>query len=64
MQAMRDYQIDKRGSLAEWLKAKYIGQSPAEELALCIDCGWCEEQCPQHLQIVAEIAKAKALFGV
>jgi predicted aldo/keto reductase-like oxidoreductase len=68
MQAMRDFEIDGQGSsnraLKEWLTVKYIGQSPAKELELCIECGWCEEQCPQHLGIVDEIiVKAKALFG-
>jgi predicted aldo/keto reductase-like oxidoreductase len=34
-----------------------------EELELCVECGWCEEQCPQHLDIIGEIAKAKAALG-
>jgi predicted aldo/keto reductase-like oxidoreductase len=61
MQAMRDHGIYGSGSsLSEWLNAKYIGQDPAEVLDLCIECGWCEDQCPQHLEIVQQIRKAKA----
>lgn len=64
MQAMRDHQIYGRGeSLSSWLETAYLGQSPAEELGLCIECGWCEEQCPQHLHIMAEIARARAALG-
>ncbi len=62
MQAIRDFGIYGQGSLKDWLKVKYIGQSPAQELLLCIECDWCEEQCPQHLKIVQEIVKAQALF--
>ncbi|MBN1584109.1 MAG: aldo/keto reductase [Anaerolineae bacterium] len=64
MQAIRDFGIDGQGSLKRWLEIKYIGQSPAQELDKCVECGWCEEQCPQHLKIVTEITKAKALFGL
>jgi predicted aldo/keto reductase-like oxidoreductase len=64
MQAMRDYGIYGRGeSLSSWLELAYLGQSPAEELGKCVECGWCEEQCPQHLEIIGEIAKAKAALG-
>jgi predicted aldo/keto reductase-like oxidoreductase len=65
MQAMRDYGIYGAGeSLAGWLRLKYLGQSPEEELAKCVECGWCEEQCPQHLHIIEEIRRAgKALAG-
>jgi predicted aldo/keto reductase-like oxidoreductase len=60
MQAMRDYGVFGRGdSLADWLRLKYLGGSPEEELAWCIECGWCEEQCPQQLHIIEEIGKAK-----
>jgi predicted aldo/keto reductase-like oxidoreductase len=58
---MRDWAIYGAGdSLASWLEVKYIGRSPREELDLCIEYGWCEEQCPQHLHIIEEIRKAKA----
>ena len=64
MQAMRDYGIYGGGeSLAGWLELAYLGQSPADELDQCVECGWCEEQCPQHLGIIGEIAKAKAALG-
>lgn len=65
MQAMRDFAIygPEGGTLASWLRAKYIGQSPEEELDLCIECGWCEEQCPQHLPIIQEIGRAKAALA-
>jgi predicted aldo/keto reductase-like oxidoreductase len=64
MQAVRDHAIYGRGqSLARWLGDTYLGQSPEEELALCVECGWCEEQCPQHLEIIEEIRKGKAAFA-
>jgi predicted aldo/keto reductase-like oxidoreductase len=64
MQAMRDYGIYGRGErLSGWLATAYLGQSPAEELDKCVECGWCEEQCPQHLDIIGEIAKAKAALS-
>ena len=60
MQAMRDYGVYGAGdSLADWLRLKYLGQSPEKELERCIECGWCEEQCPQHLHVIEEIKKAK-----
>jgi predicted aldo/keto reductase-like oxidoreductase len=60
MQAMRDYAIYGQDmSLAEWLGVKYLGRSLEEELELCIECGWCEEQCPQHLAIIDEIDRAR-----
>ena len=64
MQTMRDYGIYGRGeSLSDWVERAYLGQSPAEELAKCVECGWCEEQCPQHLGIIDEIAQARAALG-
>ena len=66
MVSMRDYAIDggEVGSLADWLTIKYIGSSPQEELENCIECGLCEEQCPQHLNIVDEIRRAKEAVGL
>jgi predicted aldo/keto reductase-like oxidoreductase len=64
MQVVRDHGVYGRGeSLAEWLERAYLGQALAEELEQCIECGWCNEQCPQHLDIVGEIAKARAALG-
>jgi predicted aldo/keto reductase-like oxidoreductase len=63
MQAMRDFDVYGAGdSLGDWLRLKYVGQSPEEELARCVECGWCEEQCPQHLKIMTEIRKARETF--
>jgi hypothetical protein len=60
MQAMRDYPIYGAGeSLSGWLRLKYVGQSPEDELTKCVECGWCEEQCPQHLDIIEEIRRAR-----
>lgn len=28
----------------------------------CINCGYCERKCPQHLQIRQELDKVEALF--
>jgi predicted aldo/keto reductase-like oxidoreductase len=63
MQAVRDYAVYGAGeTLTGWLQAKYVGQSLAEELQKCVECGWCKEQCPQGLDIVQEIRRAKELF--
>jgi predicted aldo/keto reductase-like oxidoreductase len=60
MQAMRDYDIYGGGvSLAGWLNEAYVGQDPGEVLDLCVECGWCEEQCPQHLEIIEQIRRAR-----
>ena len=60
MQAMRDYGIYGRGeSLADWLERAYLGQSVEQELEQCVECGWCEEQCLQHLNIIEEIRRAR-----
>lgn len=60
MQVMRDHPI-YAGSMpvAEWLLEKYVGQDLRELLDLCVECGWCEEQCPQHLHIIEEIRRAR-----
>ena len=64
MQAVRDHRIYGAGaSLADWLREKYVGQDPAQVLDFCIECGWCEEQCPQHLDIIDQIRQAKAALG-
>jgi len=62
MQAMRDFHIQglPPEDLPAWLQAEYMGQNPQELLAQCTECLVCEETCPQHLPIAAEIRKAKA----
>jgi predicted aldo/keto reductase-like oxidoreductase len=64
MQAMRDYGIYGGGMpLANWLAEKYVGQDARKVLDLCVECGWCEEQCPQHLEIIEQIRRAKAALA-
>jgi hypothetical protein len=64
MQAMRDYELYGGSvSLAEWLRENYVGMDPAVILDRCVACGWCEEQCPQHLEIMSEIQRAKAALA-
>lgn len=66
MGAMRDYAMygvaDK--DLRSWLVAKYVHRVPEDEFAKCVECGKCQEKCPQELAIVDEIRRAKGLFGV
>jgi predicted aldo/keto reductase-like oxidoreductase len=60
MQVMRDYSIYGRGMpLADWLRDEYVGEDPREAIDLCVECGWCEEQCPQHLAIIEQIRLAR-----
>ncbi len=66
MQALRDYDMagSSRGSLADWLRRRYIGRSVEDELAKCIACGQCADLCPQHLDIVYQIERAKEAIGM
>lgn len=66
MQSMRDFEVSgiKPAEVKNWISAKYMGSSPDEVLAKCIDCKLCEENCPQHLKITEEIGKAKGLFRI
>ena len=66
MEAMRDfvtYGVAEQ-DLKHWLLSRYPHQSLPELLRRCVLCGKCEEKCPQHLDIVEQIKRAKALFGV
>ncbi len=65
MKAMRDFVIygvdDAR--LAHWLVSQYPHSSIRNELDLCTECGQCEEKCPQHLKIIEQIRRAKAVLA-
>jgi predicted aldo/keto reductase-like oxidoreductase len=65
MQAMRDFAVYgvEEGRLDEWIWSKYPHQDPVEQLALCTECGECEEKCPQHLEIVEQVSKARAALS-
>ncbi len=45
-----------RNSYNNWMDAK-------ERADLCVQCRQCEEQCPQHIEIVEWLQKAHALLG-
>lgn len=64
MEAMRDfavYRVDGK-RLADWIWSKYPHQNIVEQIRLCTECGECEDKCPQHLDIVEQIRKAKAVL--
>ncbi len=67
MQFMRDYTIYgvREENLKNWLLSKYlhIGK-PSERLAKCVECGQCQEKCPQKLDIVDTIRKSKSVFSI
>lgn len=47
----------------EGAEGNYAWETRAGGIASkCIECGKCEEVCPQHIQIIEELKKAKALF--
>ena len=50
--------------LADWLWSQYPHSNIAEQLALCTECGECEQKCPQDLKIVEQIRRAKKVLGV
>ena len=61
MQAMRDfirYSVSA-GDLERWIWSQYPHADPIKDLQLCSECGQCEQKCPQHLQIVEHIRRAK-----
>jgi predicted aldo/keto reductase-like oxidoreductase len=66
MQHMRDFArygvAPER--LAEWIHSRYAHTDIAAELGKCVACGRCEQQCPQHLPIVAQIRRGKQALGV
>jgi hypothetical protein len=67
MEWMRDHAMyaPDGTALGDWLAERYRGEgeSAGEALARCVECGACEEKCPQHLPIVQEIRRAKAAAG-
>ena len=44
----------------EWWQ---VGNQGKKQAVYCIQCGRCEEACPQHIRIREELAQAAALFG-
>jgi len=67
METMRDFSIyaGEEAHLIEWLRARYAEEDKRleDELEKCIECGQCEEQCPQHLPIVEAIRGVKDTLG-
>ena len=51
--------LEKAKSEENWLVGGH-GRKPAAE---CVQCGACEEVCPQHISIRDELKKAVKLFG-
>jgi predicted aldo/keto reductase-like oxidoreductase len=63
MKAMRDfarYGVSE-DRLKEWLLTRFISE---KELRKCTECGNCMELCPLHLDILAEIRRAKKEFDI
>lgn len=66
MKVMRDfarYGVAK-DRLQHWLLSQYPHSDIRKELAKCTGCHECEGKCPQHLQIVENIEKAKDVLGI
>ena len=66
MKGMRDFTIyrGEEAKLRLWLNSTFAGRDVKAQLAKCVECGECEEKCPQKLQIIAEIRRAKTAVGM
>jgi len=66
MTAMRDFEIYgvPEDRLTEWIWSRYAHQNIAEKIKACTQCGECEQKCPQKLNIVEQIRRAKKALGV
>lgn len=65
MKTIRDYTIYgvREENFENWLRSRYLNVGdPEKEIQKCLECGLCEEKCPQHLKIVKEIQKVKLAF--
>ncbi len=63
MKTMRDFALyaGDEERLVPWLISRYeTRQTVADALARCVECGKCEDVCPQKLPIISEIRRAKA----
>ena len=66
MQAVREYKRHgmKEEELKNWIYAAYVhGLAPEILLDRCVECGKCQETCPQNLEIVSEIQKVKIVLN-
>ena len=48
---------------AKWQENWLVTGHGRQKAAECIQCGQCEDVCPQHIEIRAELEKAAELFG-
>jgi uncharacterized protein len=67
MQALRNAKLYSVGEkdMKSWIYSAYTHDlMPEELLNRCIECGQCEEKCPQKLTIVKEIKNMKQVFGL
>lgn len=66
MSAIRDSRIHgvNEKDLKNWIYAAYTHDIlPEQALERCLECGICQEKCPQKLEIVNEIQRIKQVFG-
>lgn len=66
MEVMRDFVIYgvAEDRLADWIWSKYPHEDVIAQLKSCTECELCEQKCPQHLEIIAAIRRAKAALGL
>lgn len=65
MQTLRDYKIYgvKKENLKNWICSRYVHDLPPDILlGRCVECGLCQQNCPQKLEIVENILKVKETF--
>jgi predicted aldo/keto reductase-like oxidoreductase len=61
--AMNNLTLYHNPNAAKWNGSWLVGGHGKKSALDCVQCGKCEQVCPQHIPIRAELAKAAAALG-